>query len=83
MEKEKYTTMDAVREVLTAWKPGTEMLGYEIAEAVRQRTYARNGSRPLDATVLRYVRTYKGVFGITVPKYGESLYRKDLTEGRG
>lgn len=75
---EDYKVSDAVKEVLGAWAPGTDKLGYEITEEVRNLTYMKSGKRPLDSTILRYVRQYRGVFGIVRPtaQKQSSIYRK-------
>lgn len=80
-ENEKYSVVDAVRDTLAAWEAGTTKLGWQITEEVRGKVYPRTGRRPLDSTILRYVRLYRDVYGIA-PVEGKkgSVYRKEGKE---
>ena len=72
------TTVEAVTDVLEAWKPGVELHGYEIHELVlgQQRAHGET-KRPLDATVLRRVREREQRYHIRTVHPDRSLYVKE------
>jgi hypothetical protein len=75
---EKKSIKDVVREVCAEWKPGEELLGYQIHQRVmgRIRMYGMP-QRPLDGTVLRRLREVSGEYGIQCVG-GDSRYVKKI-----
>lgn len=72
-----YTNTQAVKDALAEWKPGTDKHGYDIAkETYKQLRIHGSKARPMDGTVLRYVRYYGSLYGVTLKDRATSLYHK-------
>ena len=74
---EKYPNVQAVRDTLKEWKPGTDKHGYEIVRCA-YRHLRLNGSqrRPMDTSIMRYLRAYGSLYGVTLKDRAKSLYHK-------
>lgn len=72
-----YTNVQAVRDVLKEWKPGTDKHGYDIVRCT-YRNLREHGSdrRPMDASILRYLRAYGSLYGVSLKDRATSLYHK-------
>ena len=78
----KYTNTQAVKDALKEWTPGTDKHGYDIVKATYKKLRL-NGSkaRPMDASIMRYVRAYGSLYGVSLKDRATSLYHKSDKQG--
>lgn len=77
----RYTNKQAVMDALKQWEPGTDKHGYDLAKMTYRNLRAHgSAARPMDATILRYLRYYGCLFGVTLKDRSKSLYTKKAAD---
>lgn len=78
MEYRQYPNTQAVKDVLAEWTPGTDLHGPEIVSLAYDKL-RQHGSpaKPMDASIMRYVRYYGCLYGVRLKKRSTSLYHKE------
>ena len=81
MAKE-YTIAQATKDAMEMIPYGTDFHGYDYITACRN-LLRLNGSvaKPYDATLLRYLRHYRELYGISIKNMKKSIYHKDDKQG--
>lgn len=75
---QRYSTTQAVREVMQEMSTGDKLIGYELYNKVLSKLRINgNRKRPLDSTVLRIVRDVGSFYGVKAQAQGISVYVKD------
>lgn len=77
-ENPNYTNTQAVKDALKEWRPGTDKHGYEFVRATYRQLRAHGSkARPMDDTIMRYLRAYGSLYGVKLKDRTTSLYHKE------
>lgn len=72
-----YTNTQAVKDALKQWEPGTDKHGYDLVKMTYKNLRAHGSSaKPMDATILRYLRYFGSLYGVELKDRAKSLYHK-------
>lgn len=77
-----YTIRQAAKDALNSIPCGTDFHGYDFLEKCRFNLLTHGSTaRPYDSTLLRELRRYRELYGITLKDQNKSIYHKGDKQG--